>query len=57
MNNFYPDDEQVKLCINCWFARMRDDICGIYCTGGFVKPDGTCDLFREYEEGEIDEQI
>ena len=35
-------------CIDCYYARMRTDICGIYCTGGFVKPDGTCERFKLY---------
>ena len=26
-------------CIMCHYARMRTDICGIYCTGGFVSED------------------
>ena len=35
-------------CVHCDYARMRTDICGIYCTGGFVKLDGTCDRFKPY---------
>jgi hypothetical protein len=35
-------------CVLCDYARMRRDICGIYCTGGFQKPDGACDHFQEY---------
>lgn len=46
---FYPTDDQATLCVSCWFARMRTDICGIYCTGGFVKPDGTCDKYADYD--------
>ena len=33
-------------CVFCHFARMRRDICGIYCVGKFAKePDGTCKRF------------
>ena len=49
MNKFYPTAEQEKLCVNCWYARMRTDICGIYCTTGFVK-DGKCERFEDYYE-------
>lgn len=37
-------------CVLCDHARMRRDICGTYCTGGFEKPDGTCDHFKDYFE-------
>ena len=56
---YYPP-AGTKLCVHCYYARMRTDICGIYCTGGFVKPDGTCEKFRFYEtkqEREEREQI
>lgn len=39
-----------KLCVLCHYARMREDICGIYCTGGFVEKDGTCRHFVPVEE-------
>jgi hypothetical protein len=29
---------------------MRDDICGIYCTGGFVESDGKCRHYKDCEE-------
>ena len=45
---FYPTQEDVKLCVFCYYARMRTDICGIYCTKGFVV-DGKCERFREYK--------
>lgn len=45
-NAYFPQD--VKLCIDCYYARMRTDICGIYCTGGFVEKDGTCKKFKPY---------
>lgn len=32
-------------CVFCWHARMRKDICGTYCTGGFENKDGTCDRY------------
>ena len=39
-----------KICAWCFYARMKKDICGIYCTGGFENPDGTCDHFRDSHE-------
>lgn len=39
-----------ELCVSCHFARMRDDICGIYCTGGFVESDGKCRHYKDCEE-------
>lgn len=42
--------ENEKICAWCCYARMRTDICGIYCTGGFENPDGTCDHFKDYWE-------
>lgn len=38
------------VCPWCWFARDREDICGVYCTGGFTNEDGTCEHFLDYEE-------
>lgn len=33
-------------CSLCYFARMKRDICGIYCVGEFFEePDGTCKHF------------
>lgn len=49
MAKYYPPSGGP--CVACHFARMRTDICGIYCTGGFVKPDGTCDKFKPYKGG------
>lgn len=43
-------ERQANPCIMCHYARMGTDICGIYCTGGFTKKDGTCDHFEDYEE-------
>lgn len=37
-------------CAWCWYARMRRDICGTYCTSGFENPDGTCRHFEDYYE-------
>lgn len=48
---YYPPTGN-KMCVHCYYARMRTDICGIYYTGGFVKPDGTCDRFKPYEKQE-----
>lgn len=39
-----------ELCVSCHYARMRDDICGIYCTGGFVERDGKCKHYKDCEE-------
>ena len=50
MSSFYPTIEESRcLCISCFYAREREDICGIYCTTGFVK-DGECKMFKEWEE-------
>lgn len=46
---FYPDREAEKLCVNCYHARMRTDICGIYCTTGFVR-NGHCEMFLDYDK-------
>lgn len=40
-----------KICAWCYYARMRKDICGIYCTGGFENKDGTCERFRDSKKG------
>lgn len=37
-------------CVFCYYARMRTDICEIYCTGGFQKEDGRCEHFEDYDE-------
>ena len=39
--------EEKKICAWCWYARMKREICGIYCTGGFENPDGSCDHFLD----------
>ena len=50
MSEFFPTIEDARdLCIACYYARERDDICGIYCTTGFVE-NGVCEMFVEYEE-------
>ena len=50
MSNFYPTIEESRhLCISCFYAREREDICGIYCTTGFVK-NGECEMFKEWNE-------
>lgn len=44
------DSKKSNRCVLCEYARMRRDICGIYCAGEFFKkPDGTCDHFKEYK--------
>lgn len=47
MNKFYPTREESALCVSCWFARMRTDVCGVYCTSGFVK-NGECQYYESY---------
>ena len=38
-------------CIDCYYARMRKDICGIYCVGEFHKRgDGTCEKWVYYKK-------
>lgn len=40
------DSKKYEGCPFCYFARMKKDICGIYCAGEFCKrPDGTCKHF------------
>lgn len=43
-----------RLCVWCEYARDREDIAGVYCTGGFCNLDGTCEHFREYVPPEIE---
>ena len=41
------DSKKSDICVFCHYARMKKDICGIYCAGSFrKKPDGTCDHFE-----------
>lgn len=45
--------EKKNICVFCDYARMRDDICGIYCVGECMKKeDGTCDSFKAYQVGQ-----
>ena len=45
------DSKKSDICVFCHYARMKKDICGIYCAGAFwKKPDGTCDHFEDYAE-------
>ena len=44
------DSKKYNPCVFCHYARMRKEICGIYCTGGFVKQDGSCEHFADYKE-------
>ena len=40
-----------NICVLCEHARMRDDVCGIYCVGEYWKnDDGTCGHFKEHKE-------
>lgn len=45
------DLKKYDICVFCHYARMRNDICGIYCVGSYwKKQDGTCDHFEDYAE-------
>lgn len=45
------DSKKSDICVFCYYARPRKDICGIYCAGSYWKhPDGTCDHFKDYAE-------
>ena len=45
------DFKKSNICVLCCYARMRKDICGVYCVGEFwKKPDGSCDHFLDYKE-------
>lgn len=47
-------EKEKDICVFCDYARMRDDICGIYCVGQCMKkPDGTCDYFKPYQSGPV----
>ena len=40
-----------NICVLCENARMRDDVCGIYCVGEYWKnDDGACGHFKEHKE-------
>lgn len=40
-----------NICVSCHYARMRKDICGIYCVGSFFKKsDGSCDRYINYKD-------
>lgn len=43
-------DSMKNLCAFCHYSRMRTEICGIYCTGGFTNDDGDCDKFIDYTD-------
>lgn len=49
MTKYYPSRDDEQLCVSCYYARMRTDICGIYCTKGFVQ-DGKCEMYEDYDE-------
>lgn len=43
--------QPVNVCVSCHYARMRKDICGIYCAGEFYKKeDGTCDHWKHWKK-------
>lgn len=37
-----------RLCVLCEYAKDRVDIAGVYCTGGFVNEDFTCEHFKKF---------
>ncbi len=45
---FYADLASEKVCVHCTHAKMRRDICGIYCKTGCVK-NGKCAKFEEWK--------
>lgn len=45
------------VCPWCWYARDREDICGVYCTGGFTNEDGTCARFVDCYEMEAQKEL
>lgn len=48
--------EANNTCAMCEYARMREDICGIYCVGEFWKrEDGSCEHFLEHGSAKKDE--
>lgn len=43
--------DELNICVSCYYARMRRDICGIYCVGEAAKkPDGTCDRYLNWKQ-------
>ena len=43
--------DTINPCVSCHYARMRKDICGIYCAGEFWKKEnGTCDHWRHWKK-------
>ena len=45
------DSKKYEICVFCHYARMRKDICGVYCVGSYwKKQDGTCDHFDYYKK-------
>lgn len=46
-----------NICVSCYYARMRKDICGIYCVGSFFKnPDGSCGRFLSHEKAKKEQR-
>lgn len=49
-------DARVNPCLSCYYARMRTDVCGIYCAGHFWKEeDGTCKHYEKWTQMEGEE--
>lgn len=42
--------ESKPVCPWCWYARDREDICGVYCVADYENKDGNCTHFLDYEE-------
>lgn len=38
------------VCPWCWYARDREDICGVYCVADYENKDGNCTHFLDYEK-------
>lgn len=47
-------ERKTNPCVFCYYARMRRDICGIYCTGGFQSEAGECKHFKPWNSSETE---
>lgn len=47
-----PKQKVINPCVSCYYARMRKDICGIYCAGEYWKrEDGSCKHYKTWKAG------
>jgi hypothetical protein len=41
-------------CLTCHYARMKKDICGIYCVGSyFLDKNNTCSHYKNYKDKKV----